>query len=119
MYVFLDDPKSLVDDQVEFFLDGFGPLVTDNFAQWDFKGTTGIGPMDLANPGNTSSDPDAETSFNPPVVAATWDGSGSEDPVPEPAQELPAVPAPALADRVLIDHFELKAELARGGMGVV
>lgn len=57
VYVFLDDPELLVDDQVEFFLDGFGPLVTDNFAQWDFKGTNGISPTDLANPWNTSSDP--------------------------------------------------------------
>ncbi len=56
-YVFLDDPELLVDDQVEFFLDGFGPLETDNFTQWDFKGTTGISPTDLANPWHTSSDP--------------------------------------------------------------
>ena len=57
VYVFLDDPELLVDGQVEFFMDGFGPLVTDNFAKWDFKGTTGIGPTDLANPWDTSSDP--------------------------------------------------------------
>ena len=57
VYVFLDDPELLVDGQVEFFMDGFGPLVTDNFVQWDFKGTTGIGPTDLANPWDTSSDP--------------------------------------------------------------
>ena len=57
VYVFLDDPELLVNNQVEFFLDGFGPLVTDNFAQWDFKGTTGINPTDLANPWDTSSDP--------------------------------------------------------------
>ncbi len=57
VYIFLDDSELLVDGQVEFFLDGFGPLITDNFAQWDFKGTTGISPTDLANPWNTSSDP--------------------------------------------------------------
>ena len=57
VYVFLDDPETLVDDQVEFFLDGFGPLVTDNFPQWDFKGTTGMGPTDLANPWDTVTDP--------------------------------------------------------------
>ena len=57
VYVFLDDPELLVNNQVEFFLDGFGPLVTDNFAQWDFKGTTGKSPTDLANPWDTSSDP--------------------------------------------------------------
>ena len=57
VYVFLDDPELLVNDQVEFFLDGFGPLVTDNFTQWDFKGTTGINPTELANPWDTSSDP--------------------------------------------------------------
>ncbi len=57
VYIFLDDSELLVDGQVEFFLDGFGPLITDNFPQWDFKGTTGISPTDLANPWNTSSDP--------------------------------------------------------------
>ena len=57
VYVFLDDPELLIDGQVEFLMDGFGPLVTDNFAQWDFKGTTGIDPTDLANPWDTSIDP--------------------------------------------------------------
>ncbi len=57
VYVFLDDPEINVDGQVEFFMDGFGPLVTDNFGQWDFKGTTGISSTDLANPWDTISDP--------------------------------------------------------------
>ena len=41
MYIFFADAELLVDDQVELFLDGSGPLITDNFAQWDFRGTAG------------------------------------------------------------------------------
>ena len=57
VYVFLDDPELLINGQVEFFMDGFGPLHTENFVNWDFKGTTGASPTDPANPWDTSSDP--------------------------------------------------------------
>ena len=57
VYVFLDDPELLVNGQVEFFLDGFGPLHTENFVHWDFKGSAGINPTDPANPWDTSTDP--------------------------------------------------------------
>ena len=59
VYVFLDDPTLLADNQTEFFLDGFGPITTENFIHWDFKGTTGIGPLDPANPWDTTTDPSA------------------------------------------------------------
>ena len=54
VYVFLDDPNQLIDDQVEFFMDGIGPLETENYIHWDFEGSTGIDPADPANPWVTS-----------------------------------------------------------------
>ncbi|MCH7620645.1 MAG: hypothetical protein IH870_01990 [Chloroflexi bacterium] len=56
VYVFLDDPTQLIDDQVEFFMDGFGPLQTENFIHWDFEGSAGVDPADPANPWNTSAE---------------------------------------------------------------
>ena len=56
VYVFLDDPNLMINDQVEFFMDGFGPLNTENFIHWDFIGTGGTDPADPANPWNTSSE---------------------------------------------------------------
>ena len=56
VYVFLDDPNLMINDQVEFFLDGFGPLKTENFIHWDFNGSAGVDPADPANPWNTSSE---------------------------------------------------------------
>jgi len=41
VYIFFADAELLADDQVDVFLDGSGPLITDNFAQWDFRGTAG------------------------------------------------------------------------------
>lgn len=40
---------------MNFYLDGAGPLNTENFVHWDFQGTTGVGPTDPANPWDTSS----------------------------------------------------------------
>ena len=54
VYVYLDDPNQLIDDQVEFFMDGFGPLHTENYIHWDFNGSAGVDPEDPANPWNTS-----------------------------------------------------------------
>ena len=56
VYVFLDDPTQLIDDQVEFFMDGFGPLNTENFIHWDFKGSAGPDPADPANPWDTNAE---------------------------------------------------------------
>jgi len=38
VFVFLDDPELQGDNQTEFYLDGTGPLQTENFMPWDFKG---------------------------------------------------------------------------------
>jgi hypothetical protein len=57
VYVFLDDPELLGDNQTEFYLDGIGPLMTDNYLQWDFKGSTGILPTHPANPWYTTNPP--------------------------------------------------------------
>ena len=54
VYVYLDDPNQLIDDQVEFFMDGIGPLNTESFIYWDFKGSAGPNPEDPANPWITS-----------------------------------------------------------------
>ena len=54
VYVFLDDPNQLIDNQVEFFMDSIGPLETENYIHWDFKGSAGIDPADPANPWVTS-----------------------------------------------------------------
>ena len=51
VYVFLDDPSEMIDDQVEFFLDGF-PIQTEFWVPWDFKG--GGSPSEPANPWNTA-----------------------------------------------------------------
>ena len=59
VYVFLDDPNLLIDDQVEFFLDGFGPLNTDINIHWDFQDDANIDPADPANPWDTSSETNA------------------------------------------------------------
>jgi type II secretory pathway pseudopilin PulG len=55
VYVFLDDPETLGDDQTEFFLDGVGPLQTDIAIPWDYKG----GGVATANPWDTTTDPSA------------------------------------------------------------
>ena len=54
LYVFLDDPNQLIDNQVEFFMDSIGPLETENYIHWDFKGSAGVDPADPANPWVTS-----------------------------------------------------------------
>ena len=59
VYVFLDDPNQLIEDQVEFFMDGFGPLHMENYIHWDFKGSAGINPADPANSWDTSSETNA------------------------------------------------------------
>ena len=56
----------MINDQVEFFLDGFGPLNTENFIHWDFNGSAGVAPADPANPWNTS----AETNGPHTITAA-------------------------------------------------
>ncbi len=53
VYVFLDDPSLMIDDQVEFFLDG-ALIQTENSIHWDFKGSAGVGPADPAHPWNTA-----------------------------------------------------------------
>ena len=70
VYVFLDDPNLMIDGQVEFFLDGFGPLQTENFIHWDFKGSAGGGPADLAISWNTISDPAASNGLHKITAAA-------------------------------------------------
>ena len=52
----MDDPNLMIDDQVEFFLDGFGPLNTENFIHWDFIGSAGVDPADPANLWDTFSE---------------------------------------------------------------
>ncbi len=54
VYVFLDDPNLMIDDQVEFFMDGFGPLNTDINIHWDFQVDANIVPADPANPWDNS-----------------------------------------------------------------
>jgi hypothetical protein len=58
VYVFLDDPELIVDDQVDFYLDG-AYIQTENFLQWDLKGSVGILITDLALPWITNLDPAA------------------------------------------------------------
>ncbi len=53
VYVFLDDPDSLVAGPVEFYLDGFGPLHTENHFHWDFMGSGDATAVSPANPWST------------------------------------------------------------------
>ena len=55
VYVFLDDPEFIGDNQTQFYLDGSGPLQTEAGFPWDFKG----GGVATANPWDTISDPAA------------------------------------------------------------
>ena len=71
VYVFLDDPNQLIDDQVEFFMDGFGPLQTEDYIHWDFKGTSGITPADPANPWDTSSETNTPHAITAKAVLKT------------------------------------------------
>ncbi|MCH8898075.1 MAG: hypothetical protein IIC33_07265 [Chloroflexi bacterium] len=59
VYVFLDDPELQGDNQTKFYLDGAGPLQTEGFIPWDFKG----GGVAIADPWDTASD------------AAAWNGA--------------------------------------------
>jgi type II secretory pathway pseudopilin PulG len=64
VYVFLDGPELLGDDEAEFYLDGVGPLQTEIAIPWDYKG----GSVATANPWDTTTDPAA--SNGPHQIAA-------------------------------------------------
>ena len=70
VYVFLDDPSlpPLIDNEVKFFLDG-GLVQTENFIHWDFKGTAGVDPSELANPWNTVTGPPAASNGPHTILA--------------------------------------------------
>jgi len=55
VYVFLDDPELLGDDQAEFYLDGVYTGQTEIAIPWDYKG----GDLNTANPWDTTTDPPA------------------------------------------------------------
>ena len=52
-YVFLEDPKILVDTPVKYYLDGT-LTNTEDFLQWDYAGSTGLLPTDPAVTWDTS-----------------------------------------------------------------
>jgi type II secretory pathway pseudopilin PulG len=58
VYVFLDDPELIGDNQVDFYLDGVFRQ-TDNFLHWDFNGTSGALITDPAITWDTTTDPAA------------------------------------------------------------
>jgi type II secretory pathway pseudopilin PulG len=58
VYVFLDDPELMGDNQVDFYLDGVYRQ-SENFLHWDFNGTTGTLITDPASPWDTTTDPAA------------------------------------------------------------
>ncbi len=72
VYVFLDDPNLMINDQVEFFMDGFGPLRTEIHIHWDFKGSAGLDPSYPANPWDTN----PETNGPHTITAAARLNSG-------------------------------------------
>jgi type II secretory pathway pseudopilin PulG len=55
VYLFLDDPEPLGDDQAEFYLDGVYTGQTEIAIPWDYKG----GDLNTANPWDTTTDPPA------------------------------------------------------------